>query len=116
MGNTTNIWNRHHNSIKECEICGQKFKVKWSHVERRKCCSRKCKDKLQSQKFQGQNNPRYGEGILRTCLICKNEYRTSPSIKLKYCSQKCYSKHGETNPRWKGGMPKCEICGAQLGR
>ncbi len=62
MANRTNIWNINHNLIKKCTICGGEFRVKWSHAQRRKCCSRKCKDKLQSILLQGENNPKWKGG------------------------------------------------------
>src|SRR3990167_95090 len=62
MANKTNIWNRNHNAIKQCVICSSEFKVKWSHMERRKCCSRKCKDRLQKIILQGKNNPKWKVG------------------------------------------------------
>lgn len=63
MANRTNIWNINHNTIKECVICGQKFKIKWSHADRRKCCSRICKDRLQKVLILGNKNPNWkGKG------------------------------------------------------
>lgn len=62
MANRTNIWNRNHNLIKKCLICGKEFKVKWSHAERRKCCSRECRYDLQKILLQGENNPNWKGG------------------------------------------------------
>mgnify|MGYP001561338247 CR=1 FL=1 len=62
MANHTNIWNINHNSVKECLICQKEFKVKWSHMKRRKCCSRECKDKLQRILIQKENNPNWAGG------------------------------------------------------
>ena len=62
MAKRINIWNWHHNSIKICIICGKEFKVKWSHVERRRCCSRKCGGIAHRIKMQGENNPNWQGG------------------------------------------------------
>jgi hypothetical protein len=119
MGNKTNIWNRNHNSIKKCAICGKEFKVKWSSLLRRKCCSRECKDKLQSKLIKG-NKFNYKK-LKGKCLNCNKVFEYSPSQNKKYCNRNCYITAGEKNGRWKGGISesyyrrikpryKCEIC------
>ena len=60
MGNKTNIWNKNHNEEKECIICNNKFRIKWSHLERRKCCSKKCKNVFHSILMSGEKNPQFG--------------------------------------------------------
>lgn len=62
MGNKTNIWNINHNSIKLCVICKKGFKVKWSALKRRKCCSMKCRIQLQKILSSGSNNPNWKGG------------------------------------------------------
>jgi len=78
MGNQTNIWNIHHNSIKKCLICSKEFKVKWSHLARRKCCSIECRHKLQKILLQGEKNPKWRGGKRNSCgyitIRVGNEY------------------------------------------
>ena len=114
MANRINIWNINHNSIKKCLICGKEFRVKWSHLERRKCCSKECRYKLQSQLLKG--NKYRGNGIKRICKTCKKEFITSPSMNKKYCSMKCYNRKQNKNVNWKGGLPRCISCNKIISR
>ena len=45
---------------KECVICKTKFKVKPSHFQRRKTCSKECDKVLRSYKMSGEGNIMYG--------------------------------------------------------
>jgi hypothetical protein len=64
---------------KQCVICEKSFYVKPSHYKKRKCCCRICKDKLQSLKLSGENNPNFGKGSERICVNCNKKYKSSPS-------------------------------------
>ena len=44
-----------------CAQCGNLFYVKPSHVDIRKCCSRKCYANWMSLNLVGENNPNYGK-------------------------------------------------------
>lgn len=42
--------------------------------------------------------------IERTCQTCGEKYKTFPSAKKKFCNNKCYTKLGIGNPKWRGGF------------
>lgn len=101
------------NIKKECLTCGKEFKVKFSHFERRKTCSRKCAGKYRGSK------PSPIKGRIRTskivsCFICGEKYLSFISkikmSKKKFCSRKCLSIYfseiykGENGSNWKGGI------------
>jgi hypothetical protein len=46
---------------KKCEICGVDFKVRPSHYELRKTCSKKCQSTLYKTTFSGSKNPAFGK-------------------------------------------------------
>ena len=46
--------------FKECAVCKVKFKVRASHYDIRKCCSRPCANVRSSQMKSGKNNHMYG--------------------------------------------------------
>lgn len=46
--------------IKACCICGNEFKTKPSHWERRKTCSKHCDNKRREQVYRGERNPNFG--------------------------------------------------------
>lgn len=43
-----------------CPICGKRFHLKPSRNTGNNCCSKECKDKLASQRMQGEGNHQYG--------------------------------------------------------
>ncbi|OJD66230.1 hypothetical protein BAU26_10125 [Bacillus sp. N35-10-4] len=45
--------------FKECCVCGEVFKTKPSHWERRKACSRKCDNKRRETMYLGKDNPNF---------------------------------------------------------
>lgn len=52
----------------ECEVCGDTFSVKPSHVDDRKTCSKECDAERRSQMFSGEDNPFYGETFTEESL------------------------------------------------
>lgn len=45
---------------KKCEICGEYFRTKKSHIIRRKTCSKECDGVRKSKMYKGERNPNYG--------------------------------------------------------
>ena len=45
--------------FKECLVCGDSFKVRASHYENRKCCSKKCDGIRKKTLYKGKENPNY---------------------------------------------------------
>lgn len=45
---------------KDCQICGQPFRTKPSHYERRKTCSKKCFAVLKREQMTGEGNHQWG--------------------------------------------------------
>ena|SRR3990167_540083 len=111
-----------------CENCGKLKYYKPSRLAKRTnyFCRVQCQG-IWAKKTgarAGENNPRYGEGIIRTCHNCKKSYRTCPTTNRVYCSSKCYTRKGEQGSNWKGGISstfakslknkiKCEQCGSK---
>lgn len=44
----------------ECKVCKKPFHLKPYKVTGNNCCSMECKNKLDSIRFRGENNPQYG--------------------------------------------------------
>ena len=87
-----------------CGICGKTFMVNSFRIQNnKKCfCSRKCKNKWQSENFKGENNPSWNGGKVKTiCEECGKEFKIYPSLikDTNYCSSSCsrkaqkFSKH-----------------------
>ena len=117
IGNNNNNYRGGKN--KKCLVCGKSFYVGPVKSKTRKCCSRKCAGIIHSKAMSGEGNSRFGEGAKRVCKFCGKKYRSSPSLRLKFCSQKCYDnfKVGKNHPSWKGGKPQnyCIDCGNKIG-
>jgi 5-methylcytosine-specific restriction endonuclease McrA len=86
--------------IKDCIICGKKFKVWLAHSERVKCCSRECGYKFR-RSYKGNKNPAWVGGF-SNCMEC--------GLRLTQRKYKRCSRHrnihntGSNNKRWKGGI------------
>jgi deoxyuridine 5'-triphosphate nucleotidohydrolase len=44
----------------ECVICGEKFRTKKSHLDRRKTCGKECDNIRRKSMYAGENNPNFG--------------------------------------------------------
>lgn len=97
-----------------CPVCDVEFEVKWSHRERRNCCSRECRNEYRSglEELQGENSNLWKGG--KTTLICEwcgqeHEVPQCRSDDARFCSQGCKgewqseTRVGENAPHYKGG-------------
>jgi len=109
---------------KICEQCGKEYRIKPSHANGSRFCSRECKDKWQKTNLRGKNNPNYKLKAKIVCRQCGEEFEVCPSRKnvRRLCSKKCYSKwqhentRGDNSPSWGGGtiVKTCEQCGEEF--
>jgi hypothetical protein len=83
---------------KECVTCGDEFKVIPSTKTRRKACSKECLADLNSDRFLGENHPRWRGGRSQTYYG-----RTWAIARKQYRANKCE-------------MPKCEKTETDTGR
>ena len=112
---------------KICVGCGKNFKTanrKWYARNKTKFCSTSCASKNTPNKgrfkkgqkgwwkgkkrpeFQGENNIKWVEKIIVSCLQCGKDIVCTKAVRRKYCSQSCRAKYwftGERNPRWNNG-------------
>jgi len=105
-----------------CRQCGKEFEVYPSTLKagRGIYCSRECYGAARSQRFRGQNQPRFNQ-IERHCLSCGKSFRATRSLVEKgygkYCCKKCADAAMKgRGPRWKGGpdLHKCLVCGKEF--
>lgn len=87
--------------IKICFLCKKEFKVKPSHFERRKYCSKKCMDEGRVIETQ-RNRP------IQICRICKEKFTSYYT--QKYCSRKCLGK-SMLNPN---KIRNCILCDSSI--
>jgi len=98
--------------ISNCKICNKQFGYIACREGKAKYCSRKCY-------YKGQH---LNGTIVKNCLYCSKEFRTSPSHKRKFCSILCKSEAFKniktknfTNPRLalkrRNMINKCFDCG-----
>jgi len=94
-----------------CVVCGKEFYPIGGYLKQ-KCCSKKCKNKLQSiwgTRKKGRHYPDLQRAEKRICPICNKEFKAIKDItgrfggikikKQRYCSHKCYMKSRlETTP------------------
>lgn len=94
----------------ECAFCGEEFLVKHSHVEKRQCCSRKCRAALQSTNALGYDPEKR---IKKACTVCGAIILVKQShadIEGTYCSRECMAQDyqdtltGDNNPNYKDGQ------------
>lgn len=84
---------------KVCAVCGNVFKVKPSHFDKRFCCCKECQNINQKNKIGELNNNYKGGAKVRICLFCKKEYiHNNPYRKSKYCSISCFYKSNVGHP------------------
>lgn len=126
---------------KECLVCNKEFKVTRNRTETAKYCSKKCKSEADKLRV-GNKNPHFNRIEKHCCICNKKILVIPARLKRqKCCSMACYSElkkqmsptvetrkkisqaHkrsgqrpptmiGEDHPMWKGGKPKCLVCGA----
>ncbi len=53
------------------------------------------KIRLRELKIKKPKHLQYGNPTTYICLSCENEFKTSPSVKRKYCSRKCWNEYLE---------------------
>lgn len=97
----------------KCIICNNEFSFIACRQEKAKYCSRKCYYKAMSQKGT----------IIKNCIYCKKEFKTSPYKNKKYCSNECknidkiniYSPKSFTSIRkyfvYRNFIKECQDCG-----
>ena len=122
----------------KCDWCGDVYRVKRSHKERRKYCSKECESEKHSQ-TTGSDHPLWDRVELE-CPVCENTFycKSSHASKRKHCSNACYSKakkktFGQDHPLSKPGYSdyygenwadqrekarkrddyECQICGSE---
>lgn|SRR5699024_905728 len=61
---------------KSCEMCGEYFRTKKSHIKRRKTCSRNCSGERKKIFYKGNKNPNYGNRLEKNPMY-KGSYITS---------------------------------------
>lgn len=95
---------------KDCRNCAKPFRLKPSEMNKKFCCSLKCKYLYRRNSYTGPTKP---------CLYCKQTFRVKPSNidKKSYCSRSCMSLdyqqrlRGEDNPNYENvGWKKCLRC------
>lgn len=121
-----------------CEVCGKEFAVKPYRVETARFCSFECSgawhqsqrpamgnrfekgNKLRlglcpvnaftSEDVRGENNHKWVEGLVFTCLNCQTEFSVKPWLvhqngTPKFCSRPCQYEYlrGENHPLYVGG-------------
>jgi 5-methylcytosine-specific restriction endonuclease McrA len=107
--------------IKKCLNCDKEIKVKPSHYDRKKFCSRQC------QSIFNKNNPpdfwrRMSKRKKVNCSFCGNELLKKPSeiFKTNFCNHKCKNEYQIQNghlinQHLKRRVEKvCEICGKKF--
>ncbi len=85
---------------KECIVCHRQFRVKPSHYNLRKTCSRACIAKYYGNALAGDKNPHWkGGNIECTCHWCGKSYSVIPANlhTTRYCSKTC---HNHAIGRW----------------
>lgn len=100
----------------ECEYCGGNIERPQSEVDRTgtSFCDIGCQHKWQSEKWIGENHPKWEGGDVETqCSNCEKGIQVVPSVFQKYdnhfCSRSCQfdwmgeNWNGEEHPLWKGG-------------
>ena len=84
-------------AVLRCEQCGVEFYAAPGQVERRRYCSRPCRNAAIARKQR------------TACVRCGKEFSDAPSIAKKWCSRACYD--ADRKPR-----RTCKRCGAPLKR
>lgn len=107
----------------ECANCGDNFRVKESHKERRECCSNECYGAYISEMHTGENHPSWkGGDVTSECDNCgteiirdRGQYNRS---KYHFCSKECEyewkreNQSGKDHPDWEGkSLQTCSWCG-----
>lgn len=116
--------NRSHNDkiTKECEICGECFKVVQSYDGAR-FCSTQCHGIYQSREYSGEDHPRYTERVEVECHTCSESMLKTPNYASKFdrffCSNECMAEQraegfkGPDNPKWSEEIEvECAHCGS----
>lgn len=84
--------------IKKCLNCGRDIKVKPSHYDRKKYCSRSCK-----VEFQKKNPPAFWKEMTKKqevlCANCDNKLSRKPSEirKTNFCNHQCKAEYQRKN-------------------
>jgi len=84
-------------AVLQCPECSQEFYASPGQVERRKYCSRNCKERAQQRQIRTQ------------CVMCGTAFEQAQSVGGKYCTRACYLK--DRQPR-----KACKTCGTPLAR
>jgi 5-methylcytosine-specific restriction endonuclease McrA len=88
----------------KCPVCHEEFKVKLSHKEQRKYCSRECMAKAYQERLRGESNPHWRGGkIEKICQECGKTFLVTPARvdTSKFCSRKCLASFQRGKPRQK---------------
>lgn len=95
---------------KECDGCGEEFKVYPYREDSARFCSKECAiDNIEPK--TGSDHPNWkGDELEYTCQNCGDSFRQhGHAFPSKYCSKDCYREaskelfKGENNPVWRGG-------------
>ena len=92
--------------MRYCKTCKKEIDRGYHGHILKTYCSQKCR-------IIGRKT---GPSSKRVCEKCGKEFLVPPSYKGRFCSDKCVSEfqRGENSPCWKGGKPKCKVCGKVL--
>jgi hypothetical protein len=74
-----------------CPTCGESFKVKPSHYDKKTYCSKACMAQDYKIRLSGKNNPHYQSAGQHICQVCGKGFQ-SYNKGRKYCSDVCSGK------------------------
>lgn len=83
-------------TMKVCPQCGQAFRVKPSHYDKRVFCSRDCMASDYRNRMQGADNPNYRDAGQHVCVHCGSRFQ-SYTKERRYCSRACRA----ASPEWR---------------
>jgi len=109
----------------ECAWCGDEFRVQPSNIREKNYCSNKCFRKGRSERYSGENHPRYNGGEIEVnCEQCGKGYNIPPAKKDKsrFCSRECLNQWrsenetGENHPQYDRIECECKMCSETVHR
>ena len=86
-------------AIKQCLVCGKDFKTHSGKKNANKYCSRECD-------YSARSKTAIDNGF--------GKWMTGKSASSETREKMSNSRKGDRSSNWKGGLPKCKMCGKEL--
>ena len=107
---------------KICTVCGDTFRVKPSHADKRLTCGLFCMANLYREKMKGEGNPHWrGGNIQKVCPKCGKPFCVAPGSRRRiYCSVQCYKDTRKANAKIIISSLRvkkdyhCKLCGVKV--